>query len=159
MMRRLLLAAAAATLVQAAAAAPPGDADRTALMKVAADLDATWDKGDPAAVTAFYAEDGSLRMDGQAFTQGRDAIRRYFEATMARRPAGARHVTTVQNIDMLTADLAFVDTHARIERERATGERDVLADFHNQTIAVRDGAIWRFRIVRSERMAAPKPAN
>ncbi|HWU51798.1 MAG TPA: SgcJ/EcaC family oxidoreductase [Tahibacter sp.] len=158
-MRRLLLAAAAATLVQTAAAAPPSDTDRAALLKVAADLDATWDKGDPATVAAFYAEDGSLRMDGQTFTQGRDAIRRYFETTMARRPAGARHVTAVQNIDMLTGDLAFVDTHARIERERAPGEREVLADFHNQTVAVRDGATWRFRVVRSERMAAPKPAS
>ncbi|MBN8740635.1 MAG: hypothetical protein BGP24_15110 [Lysobacterales bacterium 69-70] len=159
MMRRLLLAAAAATLAHAAVAAPPGDADRAALEKVAADLDAVWDAGDTAAVAAFYAADGSLRMDGRAFVQGRDAIRRYFDETMARRPAGARHVTTVQNIDMLTPDLAFVDTHARIERERTPGERDVLADFHNQTVAVRADGTWRFRIVRSERMVAAKPAN
>ena len=154
----LTLAVATALMTQAASAAPPSDTDRFALEKVAAGLDAVWDQGDPAAVTAFYAADGSLRMDGGAFVQGREAVQRYFEETLARRPAGARHVTQIQNIDMLTPDLAFVDTHARIERDRAQGGREVLADFHNQTVASREGDTWRFRAVRAQRMAAPRPA-
>ena len=157
MMRNLLLAAAAALMTQAASAAPPSDTDRAALTKVAADLDAVWDKGDPAAVTAFYTADGSLRMDSRPFVQGREAVQRYFEETLARRPAGARHVTQIQNIDMLTSDLAFIDTHARIERDGVHGSREVLADFHNQTVASREGDTWRFRTVRAQRMVTPMP--
>lgn len=152
-MRRLLLAAMAASLVHVAHATPPSDADRVALETLAADLDAVWDAGDPVAVAALYAADGTLRLDSRPLVLGQAAIRRYFEDTIARRPAGARHVTRVLNIDMLTPGLAMVDTHARIEREQAPGPRQVLADFHNQTIAVREGGAWRFRVVRAQRMA------
>ena len=44
-----------------ASAAPPSDTDRVALEKLAADLDAVWNTGDAAAVSALYASDGSLR--------------------------------------------------------------------------------------------------
>jgi len=78
MMRILLLAAATAFMTQAASAAPPSDSDRVALTRLAADLDAVWDAGDPAAVSALYAVDGSLRMDGRPIVQGRDAVQAYF---------------------------------------------------------------------------------
>ena len=158
MMRKLLLAAAAALMAQAACAAQPNDADRVALEKLAADLDAVWDSGDPAAVSALYAADGSLRMGSLPVVQGRDAVQRYFVETMGRRPAGARHVTRVENIDMLTPDLALVDTRASIERNGAQGSREVLAEFHNQTLALRQGDAWRFRAVRAQRMAVPSRA-
>jgi uncharacterized protein (TIGR02246 family) len=158
MMRKLLLVAATALMSQAASAAPPSDTDRVALEKLAADLDAVWDKGDPAAVSALYAADGSLRMDGRPVVQGRDAVQRYFVETIGRRPAGARHVTRVENIDMLTPDLALVDTRASIERDGAQGGREVLAEFHNQTLALRETDAWRFRAVRAQRMAVQTPA-
>lgn len=155
-MRRLLLAALAASFVPTASATPPSDAERAALETLAAELDTVWDAGDAAAVTRFYTDDGTLRLDSRLIEQGHASIRRYFEETMARRPAGARHVTRVENIDMLTPDLAMVDTHARIEREQASGQREVLADFHNQTIARREAGTWRFRVVRAQRMAQPR---
>lgn len=152
MMRKLLLAAIAATMTQAASATPPTDADRALLTRIAAQLDAVWDEGDPAAVSAFYAADGTLRLDSRPLVEGRAAVQRYFEETISRRPAGARHVTEVDHIDMLTPDLAFVDARARIERETAQGGREVLAHFHNQTLASREGGQWRFRAVRAQRM-------
>lgn len=155
MMRKLLLAAAAALMAPAATAAPPSDTDRLALTRLAADLDAAWDKGDPAAVSALYAVDGSLRMDARLIVQGRDAVQRYFVETIGRRPAGAQHVTHVENVDMLTPDLALVDTRVSIERDAAPGQREVLVEFHNQTLASREADAWRFRAVRAERMAAP----
>ncbi|QSX78697.1 YybH family protein [Agrilutibacter solisilvae] len=158
-MRILLLAAATALLPQAACPATPGDADRVALTRLAADLDAVWDAGDPAAVSALYAVDGSLRMDGRPVVQGRDAVQRYFVETMGRRPAGARHVTHVEHIDMLTPDLALVDTRVSIERDDAQGRRDVLAEFHNQTLSSRQAEGWRFRAVRAQRVANPMPAS
>ena len=158
MMRKLLLAATMAMVTHAAGAAPPTDADRAALQTLAAELDVAWDHGDPAAVAAFYADDGTLRLDNRPLVHGRPAVQRYFEETMGRRPAGARHVTRVEHIDMLTPDLALVDAHARIERAGAQGERQVLADFHNQTLAVRVGSTWRLRVVRAQRMAMPAQA-
>ena len=159
MMRKLLLVAATALMTHAASAAPPSDTDRVALEKLAADLDVVWDKGDPEAVSALYAADGSLRMDSRPVVQGRAAVRRYFVETIGRRPAGARHVTRVENIDMLTPDLALVDTRASIERDGAQGGREVLAEFHNQTLALREADAWRFRAVRAQRMAAPSSAS
>jgi len=158
MMRILLLAAATAFMTQAASAAPPSDSDRVALTRLAADLDAVWDAGDPAAVSALYAVDGSLRMDGRPIVQGRDAVQAYFVETMGRRPAGARHVTHVEHIDMLAPDLALVDTRVSIERDGAQG-RQVLAEFHNQTLSSRQADGWRFRAVRAQRMATQSPAS
>lgn len=154
MMRKLLLAALAATLLPAAHAAPPSANDRAALEALATRLDQVWDEGDPAALAALYASDGTLRLNNRPFEKGQDAVRRYFELTLARRPAGARHFTRILDIDMLTPDLAMIDTHASVERELTSGERQVLADFHNQTIAVREQGAWRFRVVRAQRMAS-----
>lgn len=158
-MRTLLLAALAATLLHPVHAAPPSDADRAALQAIAERLDRVWDAGDVAAVTAMYTDDGSVRLDNRPFEQGREAVRRYFEGTIARRPAGVRHRTWFENVDMLTPDLALVDTHVRIERPGQNGAMETLADFHNQTIAQRDGDTWRFRAVRAQRMATPPPAR
>jgi len=158
MMRILLLAAATALMIPVASAAPPNDADRVALTRLAADLDAVWDSGDPAAVSALYTVDGSLRMDDRLIVQGRDAVLAYFVETIGRRPDGARHVTRVENIDMLTPDLALVDTQVSIERDGAQG-REVLVQFHNQTVSSRQTDGWRFRVVRAQRMAVPRPAS
>lgn len=158
MMRKLLLAATMAMVTHAASAAPPTDADRAKLLTLAAELDVAWDHGDPAAVSAFYADDGTLRLDNRPLVRGRADVQRYFEETLGRRPAGARHVTQVEHIDMITPDLALVDAHARIERAGAQGERQVLVDFHNQTLAVREGSTWRLRVVRAQRMATPVQA-
>lgn len=155
MMRKLLLAAIAATLTQTASATPPTDADHAALTRIAQQLDVVWDEGDPAAVSAFYALDGTLRLDDRPLVAGRAAVQRYFENTIGRRPAGARHVTEIEHIDMLTPDLAFIDVQARIERENPQGGREVLARFHNQTLATRQGGEWLFRAVRAQRVAPP----
>lgn len=155
MTRTLMIAAIAACLVPLAHAAPPSDADRASLRAAAERLDRVWDAGDAAAVTAMYADDGSVRLDNRPFVQGRDAVLRYFQDTIGRRPAGARHRTRLENVDMLTPDLALVDAHARIERVGASGQVETLADFHNQTVAQRDGNTWRFRAVRAQRMATP----
>jgi uncharacterized protein (TIGR02246 family) len=159
MMCKLLLVATMAMVTHAARAAPPTDADRAALQTLAAELDVAWDHGDPEAVSAFYAGDGTLRLDNRPLVEGRSAVQRYFEETIGRRPVGARHVTRVEHIDMVTPDLALVDAHARIERDGAQGERQVLADFHNQTLAVRVGSTWRLRVVRAQRMATPVQAT
>ena len=152
MMRKVLLAALAAALVPVAHAAPPSAEDRAALEALATQLDRVWDAGDPAGVAALYATEGTLRLNNRPFEKGQAAVRRYFEVTLARRPAGARHFTRILDVDMLTPDLAMVDTHASVERELASGDRQVLADFHNQTIAVREQGTWRFRVVRAQRM-------
>lgn len=157
MTRTLLIAATAASLAFAANAAPPSDADRASLQATAERLDRVWDAGDAAAVAAMYADDGSVRLDNRPFVQGRDAVLRYFQETIGRRPAGARHRTWFQNVDMLTPDLALVDAHVRIERVGPSGQTETLADFHNQTVAQRDGDTWRFRVVRAQRMATPPP--
>jgi uncharacterized protein (TIGR02246 family) len=157
-MLKCTLAAATVLLATTAQAAPPRDSDRAALEQLASRLDAVWDGGDAAAVTALYAGDGSVRMDGRAIEQGHAAVLRYFKDTIGRRPANLRHVTKLENIDMLTPDLALADAYVAIEQEQPDGARRLLAEFRNQTIAERQGGEWRFRAVRAQRMPEKKPA-
>lgn len=157
-MRNFFFATAAMMLSSAALAAPPSDTDRAALQQLAADLDRIWDGGDPAAVTALYAKDGSVRMDGRTIAQGQEAVRRYFEETIARRPANLRHVTVIEKLDLLTPDLALADSFVRIEQEQPGGGRRVLGEFRTPTIAIREDGKWRFRAVRAHRLPPTKPA-
>lgn len=154
----VLVAAASAAVAFPVLAEAPAEADRVALERLAADLDRVWDAGDPATVASLYATDGTLRLDARPIVEGRAAVTAYFRTTIARRAAGARHRTRVERIDMLAPDLALVDARAWIERDGEGGAVEVLARFHNQTVAVREGAGWRFRAVRAQRVAEPPAA-
>jgi uncharacterized protein (TIGR02246 family) len=143
------MAIAAGLLATSALAAPPSRADQAALERLAAENDAAWDAANAEVISNQYAIDGNLKLGGTDLNDGRAAIQSYFERSFARRPAGLRHVSQVERIDMVTPNTAFADAHVRLERENADGSRTLLREFRNHSVLVRDGSTWRIRAVRS----------
>ena len=151
-----ILAAALAFGAVSASAAPVPDADRSALQTVAAEADAAWNAKDAAAMSGQYVEDGSVRVGaGSARVEGREAVRAYFAAAFARRPAGFRHVTRIEGIEMIEPDVALAETLVRVERTGAAGGWELVREFKTDSLLVRDKGVWRMRAVR----ANPIPAS
>jgi uncharacterized protein (TIGR02246 family) len=156
-MRIWFMAAAAMMMTTGAMAAAPSAADRTALERLAADNDAAWNAKDVDGVMAQYAGDGSLRLGGGPAFNGLAAVRRYFTQAFAQRQGRLRHVTRLDNVDLVTPDLAYADAHVRVERDNGDGSFTLMREFRNHSLVVREGGAWRMRAVRAH-MLPPKPA-
>lgn len=134
----------------AAAAAPPTPADRAALERLAAENDAAWTAKDWDSITGQYAETGTLRVGPDAPVHlGRAAIGRFFRSSFERRAAGFRHVTRLDNIEMVTPDLAIADARVRVERAEAGGGWSLVREFTNSSLVVREGNRWKLHSVRA----------
>lgn len=138
-----------------ALAAAPSATDRVALEKLAADNDAAWNAKNVAVVSGQYVADASLRLGTSAAHDGREAVRAYFTRAFGARQGNLRHVSKVDNIDMVTPDLAFADAYVRVERDNSDGTVTLMREFRNHSIVVRENGQWRMRAVR----AHPLPAN
>lgn len=139
----------------AAAAAPPSEADRMALERLAAENDAAWTRKDTGAILDQYAAGGTLRVGSAAkMEKGEAEIRRFFEASFARRPDGFRHVTELRNIEMIAPGIAMADAHVRVEKADGSGWA-LFREFSNNSLAVREGKRWKLHSVR----AYPLPAE
>lgn len=155
---RLILTAAALMMTAAnACAEPPRAEDRAALEKLAADNDAAWNVKDVDGVMAQYAGDGSLRLGGGEAFNGLPAVRRYFTSAFAQRQGELRHVTKLDNLDLVTPDIAYADAYVRVERENGDGSFTLMREFRNHSLVVRENGRWRMRAVRAHVMPA-KPA-
>lgn len=153
---RMIVAAALALVSAGAAAAPPSASDRTALERLAADNDSAWTAKDWASITGQYVAGGTLRVAPTAPIEiGRAAIGRFFQASFKRRPAGFRHITRIDNIDMVTPDLAIADGYVRVERSEAGGSWTLVREFASSSLVVREGGRWKLHSVR----ANPLPAQ
>lgn len=137
-----------------AAAAPPGAADRAALERLAAANDSAWTAKDWSAITGQYVESGTLRVAPTAPIQiGRPAIERFFKASFERRPAGFRHVTRIDHIELVAPDIAVADGHVRVERSGPDGWT-LVREFANSSLVVRQGGRWKLHSVRATPLAA-----
>ena len=147
--------AAALALGSAAQAAPPSAPDRAALEKLAADNDSAWTAKDWATITTQYVATGTLRVAPTAPIEiGRPAIGRFFRSAFERRPAGFRHVTRIDNIEMVTPDLAVADGYVRVERAEGGGWT-LVREFASSSLVVREAGRWKLHSVR----ANPLPAQ
>lgn len=156
---KTMLAVAFASWGTAASAAPPSVSDRAALERLAADNDAAWTAKDWARITGQYVESGTLRVAPTAPIEiGRAAIGRFFQASFERRPAGFRHVTRIDNIDMVTPNLAIADGYVRVERAEA-GEWTLVREFASNSVVMRDGGGWKIHSVRANPFQAQAKAN
>lgn len=146
---KTMLSVALALSGAAAAAAPPGASDREALERLAAANDAAWTAKDWAAITGQYVESGTLRVAPTAPIQiGRDMIARFFQTSFERRPAGFRHVTRIDNIEMVAPDVAVADGHVRVERA-SPGGWALVREFTSSSLVVREGRQWKLHSVRA----------
>ncbi len=151
---KTMLLVALALSGAAAAAAPPSPADRAELERLAAANDSAWTVKDWASITGQYVESGTLRVAPTAPIQiGRDSIARFFRTSFERRPAGFRHVTRIDNIEMIAPDMALADGHVRVERA-GPGGWALVREFTSSSLLVREGGRWKLHSVR----ATPLPA-
>lgn len=156
---RSILVLILATLCSAAKAAPPPAADRAALEQLASANDAAWTAKDWAAITGQYSEAGTLRVAPTARIEiGREAIGRFFQASFGRRPAGFRHVTRIDNIEMVTPDVAIADGYVRVERAQGSGW-ELMRGFASSSLIVREGGQWKLHSVRANPLPEPAKAN
>jgi len=151
----MTIAALSALCSTAANASPPTANDRAALERLASENDAAWTAKDWATITNQYAAGGTLRVDPtKAVELGQEAIGRFFQASFSRRPDGFRHITKVENIEMVTPNLAIADAHVRVERLK-DADWVLAREFVSSSLAIREGGNWKLHSVR----ANPLPAR
>lgn len=148
-MVRAMTLCAALFLAVPALAAKPSTGDQIALLQLAERMDHAWTAADSDANARLFALDATARFDTDPLGQGREAIRSQFKAFFEGRPAGLRHVTRIERIDLLAPDLAMWDAEVRVEREQPAGRWTTLTRIRNVTIAVRQQDGWRIRAVRA----------
>jgi ketosteroid isomerase-like protein len=130
-------------------AAPPAAADQAAFERLAAANDGAWDRKDWRAMTAQYAPDGTLRVGPEAVgISGSESIGKFFRESFARRGEGFRHVTRIDQVNMVRPDLAFADGYVRVEK--ADGDKWVLVrEFSSISLLVRSADGWKLHSVRA----------
>ncbi len=137
-----LLASAPAFAVE------PPPADRVALLELAERMDRAWTAADADANALLFAETATARFGEDTLGEGREAIRRQFIGFFKDRPAGLRHVTRIERVEQLGADLALWDAEVRVERQTARG-REALTRICNLSVLVRQPDGWRVQAVRA----------
>ena len=154
---RKTFAAVVLLMATGAMAAPPSATDRAALEKLALDSDRDWDAKALESFTAHHTPDGSVRIAGNEPIIGNAAMRAYFGRAFAARAEGFRHVSKVENIEMIDRDTAVADSYVRVERRQPDGSWALQRDFRTYSVAVRSKDGWRLRSVRASPLP-PKPA-
>ena len=154
---RMTFAAVALLMATGVMAAPPNAADRAALEKLALDSDRDWDAKALDSFTAHHTEDGSVRIAGGEPIVGEAAMRAYFGRAFAARAESFRHVSKIENIEMIDRDTAVADSYVRVERRHADGNWALQRDFRTYSVVVRSKDGWKLRSVRASPLP-PKPA-
>lgn len=148
-MRIFLPMAVAASMAAQAPAAELAPADRQQLVQLALRMDHAWTAGDAEANAQLFAVDATARLGDDALGEGRESILDQFRGFFKDRPAGLRHVTTIERIQQLTHAHAMWDAEVRVERRQADGRWATLTRIRNVTIAVRQSGGWRIQAVRA----------
>jgi uncharacterized protein (TIGR02246 family) len=103
-----------APAVTKAPAAQTDTKDGEAIKKVAAGIDAAWNKGDAIALAAHWAEDGTVVNPMGEITVGRAEIEKNMAAEFAGPMKGTKHKLTVTRIYWLKPDVAVVDGEVEV---------------------------------------------
>ena len=148
-MLRVLALTGALLFAASALAAEPSPGDRAALLRLAERMDHAWTVADADANAELFASDATARFDADPLGSGREAIREQFRAFFKDRPAGLRHVTTIERVELLAPDFALWDAEVRVERRQAAGVWMTLTRIRNVTLAVRQFDGWRIKTVRA----------
>ena len=146
---RVILAIGAAIMAVPAAAAQIEPADHAQLLQLAERMDRAWTAGDANANARLFAADATARFGDDPLGQGRAEIGDQFHAFFKNRPAGLRHVTAIERVELLAPDLTFWDAEVRVERRNAAGEWATLTRIRNVTLAIRQPGGWRIQAVRA----------
>jgi len=144
----MLLPFANAFGLQAQSAPPP---DRETIGAVVQELDTAWNARDAARFSAVFSEDGSFGFpfEGLAW-HGRDAIKGQYAKFFPTLPPDLRHVTTIDDFEVLTPDLVGVDFEVDIfgADPKIGASQAPLVHYHGYGLGVRMDSGWRIRSAR-----------
>ncbi len=147
------------TTIKASAGLSVSPADQAALLAVAERSDQVWNDKDTDGMATIYAQDGMLRLGGDAPLVGRAAMRDYFAQAFARRPPGFRHVTHITHFQALTPDLVLTDGDVSVDQQQADGSWTSMRRFRTNSVAVRRGGGWELVAVRAIPLTPALPAR
>ncbi len=120
------------------------------LERLADAADQAWNRGDAEGMSRYYVDEANLRLSSMAEPlKGRDALRSYFSRSFAGRTTSMRHVTKIEDIDMLGPDLALSDGIVRVERDDGNGGWALVREYRNNSLAVRRNGRWQLAAVRA----------
>lgn len=148
-MIRILALGAAMAVATPAYAAELTDADRHALQQLAERMDHAWTVADEDANAQLFASGATARFGDEALGEGREAIRDQFRRFFKDRPAGLRHTTMIERVELLAPDLAMWDAEVRVQRRQPDGEWVTLTRIQNSTVIVRHAQSWQIKSVRA----------
>ena len=129
--------------------AEPSATDERELRQLASRMDGAWTAADAEANAELFATNATARFAEEPLGAGRDAIRDQFRAFFKDRPPGLRHLTNIERIELIAANLAMWDAEVRVERRQANGEWAPLTRIRNVTLVVRQLDGWRIQAVRA----------
>ncbi len=149
-----VITALVATFPSAALAAPPEAGDRQALEGLLAATDKAWNAQDAAALSQLYTPDGTARL-GYASkpVAGQEALRQFFRLALSGAP-GTRHVTRLENAEMIGPNAALLDAQVTLERPGTDGTWQAVQTLRSNVVAVQQNGKWQLHSVRAHPQAS-----
>jgi uncharacterized protein (TIGR02246 family) len=143
----LVLAAGAPCVVSAASM--PNASDEAAIKKCVADFSAAWNKHDPKAMAATWAEDADLINPFGRAARGRAEIEKLFTDEQSMAMKGTTYTVLDTNVRMLSPDIALCELSGQIANMKdPSGTPMPLFKHHVVLIAMKRNGTWWPTIVR-----------
>ncbi|HEX2832886.1 MAG TPA: SgcJ/EcaC family oxidoreductase [Thermoanaerobaculia bacterium] len=123
--------------------------DRAAIENIAVAGDAAWNARDAAALANTFTLDGhNTILNTPVDLRGRDAIRSYFENSLAKADRALRHRTVVEELTPVGDAVVVAAVRVSLVKVNADGSETVVRKFTGTSVIVKDGDAWRIRVNR-----------
>lgn len=151
MLDRLFLTLLGTALACGGASAAPVPSDEAAkLSALAANADAAWNDKRAHDMAAAYDEEGTLRTSpSEPMVRGRQAIEQAMQRHFDRRDGRFRHVTRLDQMEMIAADTVLSEGFVAVEQQKPDGSWSLARRFRTLTIATRRKGEWKLVAVRA----------
>lgn len=111
--------------------------------------DAAWNARDAAALANTFTLDGhNTILNTPVDLRGRDAIRSYFENSLAKADRALRHRTVVEELTPVGDAVVVAAVRVSLVKVNADGSETVVRKFTGTSVIVKDGDAWRIRVNR-----------
>jgi uncharacterized protein (TIGR02246 family) len=159
-MKRIAIALLLASVVGPPALRAGQAEDEASIRKFGLEFAAAWNKHDPKAMAAYWAEDGDLINPFGRVAKGRAEVEKLFHDEHAGPMAGTTYATTLSSVRFPTADLALSDWEIVVTGMRGP-DGTVGAPFkpHVFIVLTRKGGQWLTAAARPYQFLSPPPAG
>jgi uncharacterized protein (TIGR02246 family) len=132
------------------------DADAKAIVALADAADDAWNRKSVEGMAAAFTPNGHNRILGTPVDlRGHEEMKSYFTAAFARRTGVMRHVTTVEEIELVAPATAVSDARVAVEQQNADGSWSVVRTFTATSVVVKEDGAWKIRTNRVRPDPAP----